>query len=53
MPNGWHVPTDEEWKQLEGEVDTQFGYPDPEWDEIGERGFDVGLNLKSINWQWI
>ena len=50
-PNGWHVPTDEEWKQLEGEVDSQFGYPDPEWDDLNLRGFDVGLNLKStIGW---
>ena len=46
-PDGWHIPTDEEWKQLEGEVDSQYGYPDPEWDNEGFRGFDVGKNLKS------
>lgn len=46
-PSGWHIPSDEEWKQLEGEVDTQYGYPDPEWDGIDYRGFDVGERLKS------
>jgi uncharacterized protein (TIGR02145 family) len=50
-PAGWHVPTDEEWKQLEGEVDSQFEYPNPEWDGVGFRGFNVGINLKSaIGW---
>ncbi len=50
-PLGWHIPTDEEWKQLEGFADSQYGYPDPEWDISGYRGFDAGLNLKSTsNW---
>lgn len=48
-PSGWHIPTDEEWKQLEGEVDSQYGYPDPEWDKVNYRGFDVGQRLKSRN----
>ena len=48
-PSGWHLPTDEEWKQLEGEVDSQYGYPNPEWDSTGWRGLDAGLNLKSIS----
>jgi uncharacterized protein (TIGR02145 family) len=48
-PPGWHLPTDEEWKVLEGAVDSQYGIGDPEWDKEGElRGFDAGLNLKSI-----
>ena len=52
-PLDWHLPTDEEWKQLEGEVDSQFSYPDPEWDNTGARGFDVGLNLKSTSgWEF-
>jgi uncharacterized protein (TIGR02145 family) len=46
-PAGWHVPTDEEWKQLEGEVDSQYDYPDPIWNLEGYRGFDAGLNLKA------
>lgn len=48
-PSDWHLPTDEEWKQLEGEVDSQYGYPDPEWDDWGWRGFDAGINLKSTS----
>ncbi len=31
-PPGWHLPTDEEWKVLEGAVDSQYGIGDPEWD---------------------
>jgi uncharacterized protein (TIGR02145 family) len=45
-PTGWHVPSDEEFKILEGETDTQYDYPDPEWDQLLRRGFDVGLHLK-------
>ncbi len=46
-PPGWHIPTDEEWKQLEGTVDSYYGYPDPIWDSAGYRGFDVGERLKA------
>ncbi|MCD4678802.1 MAG: hypothetical protein K8S00_00300 [Bacteroidales bacterium] len=46
-PGGWHIPTDDEWKVLEGNVDSQYGVSDPEWDQTGDRGFDAGLNLKS------
>lgn len=48
-PNGWHVPSDEEWKMLEGSVDSVYGYPDPVWDSIGwyPRGYNAGHNLKS------
>lgn len=52
-PYGWHLPSDEEWKILEGEVDSQFGYPDSEWDGSGWRGFDAGGNLKetgTVHW---
>jgi uncharacterized protein (TIGR02145 family) len=48
-PDGWHLPTDEAWKILEGTVDSQYGVGNPEWDNIGLRGFDAGYNLKSIN----
>lgn len=49
-PAGWHLPTDEEWKQLEGAVDSEFDYPDPEWDKINDyNGSDAGANLKTSN----
>jgi len=51
-PSGWHIPTDDEWKILEGTVDSQYGVGDPEWDIIGWRGFDVGFNLKSTSGWW-
>lgn len=49
-PPGWHIPTDEEWKLLEGSVDSQFKYGDPEWD-MGEiyRGYDADTNLQSTD----
>ena len=46
-PSGWHLPTDEEWKQLEGAVDSQYGYPDEEWDGQAWRGLNAGYHLKS------
>jgi len=45
-PPGWHVPTDDEWKILEGTVDSQYGIGDHEWNGF-DRGFDAGKNLKS------
>lgn len=48
-PTGWHIPTDKEWKLLEGFVDTDFKPGDQEWDNHGFRGFDVGLLLKSTS----
>jgi len=49
-PPGWHVPTDLEWKILEGAVDSEFGIGDPEWDGNMEfRGLDAGAHLKDID----
>ncbi|MCK4677886.1 MAG: fibrobacter succinogenes major paralogous domain-containing protein [Bacteroidales bacterium] len=49
-PNGWYIPSDEEWKILEGTVDSQYGVGDPEWDYLNAwRGFDAGKNLKSTS----
>lgn len=49
-PPGWHLPSDEEWKVLEGSVDKQYGIGDPEWDLApGDRGNDAGTNLKTIS----
>ena len=46
-PSGWHIPTDDEWKLLEGAVDSQYGIGDQAWDEYGWRGSDAGANLKA------
>lgn len=46
-PPGWHIPTDNEWKILEGSADSQFGIGDVTWDAWAYRGFDVGKNLKT------
>ena len=48
-PDGWHVPTDDDWVILDGAVDSQYGIGDPEWYNSALNGFDAGLNLKSEN----
>ncbi|MBP6978353.1 MAG: FISUMP domain-containing protein [Bacteroidales bacterium] len=49
-PPGWHLPSDKEWKLLEGAVDSQYGIGDPEWNHYyAWCGFDAGTNLKSTN----
>ena len=48
-PEGWYIPTDDEWSILEGMVDSQYPIGDPIWTTSGYRGFDAGLNLKSTN----
>ncbi len=50
-PSGWHIPTDEEWKILEGSVDSLYAVGDPEWDGSVWRGYDAGKQLKS-NYGW-
>ena len=52
-PADWHIPTDNEFKILEGTVDAVYPVGDPEWDIHGWRGFDAGSNLKetgSTHW---
>jgi len=46
-PPGWHIPTDEEWKVLEGGIDGQYGIGDPEWDGWDFRGSDIGFRMRS------
>jgi uncharacterized protein (TIGR02145 family) len=46
-PVGWRVPSDGDWKYLEGLVDTEFGIGDSIWNNLGLRGSDAGLMLKS------
>ena len=50
-PPGWHIPTDYEWKILEGTVDSQYGIGDNEWNGY-DRGLDAGKNLKST-YGWV
>ncbi len=48
-PDGWRVPTDNEWKQIEGFADTRYGIGDSIWNKMGLRGFDAGLRLKAVS----
>jgi uncharacterized protein (TIGR02145 family) len=50
-PPGWHIPTDEEIKVLEGISDSQYLIGDDIWNITGAyRGSDCGFNLKSENY---
>lgn len=51
-PSGWHVPSDNEWKILEGNMDSMYGTSDPFWNYTGSRGYDAGKNMKSIMDFW-
>lgn len=49
-PPGWHIPSDEEAKVLEGVVDSQYPVGDSEWDiPWMNRGYNAGTNLKSTS----
>lgn len=48
-PPNWHIPSDEEWKILEGAVDSKYFADDEEWDLINHRGYDAGDRLKSVD----
>jgi uncharacterized protein (TIGR02145 family) len=48
-PDGWVNPSDDDWKILEGTVDSQYPVGDPVWDVGGWRGFDAGTNLKATS----
>jgi uncharacterized protein (TIGR02145 family) len=43
-PKGWHLPSDDEWKQLE----MNLGMTKEEADKTGDRNEDIGVKLKSI-----
>ena len=47
-PHGWHIPTDNEWKYLEGTVDSLFEVGNTTWNLYGFRGEDAGGNIKEI-----
>ena len=44
-PDGWHLPSDDEWKILE----IHIGMSQSEADDTGYRGTDEGLKLKSTD----
>ncbi len=48
-PLGWRVPTDDDWKELEGFVDSKYGIGDSEWNDLYLRGYDAGKKLKSAS----
>jgi len=48
-PDGWRVPSDEEWKYLEGYVDTQYGVGNPIWNSTGGQGSDASQRLKATS----
>jgi uncharacterized protein (TIGR02145 family) len=47
-PCGWRVPTDEEWKRLEGFTDSLYGVGNGIWNEVGSRGYNAGSRLKAV-----
>ncbi len=48
-PTGWHLPSDDEWKILEGNVDSQYGPGHYVWNEVGFNGYDAGKRLKATS----
>ena len=46
-PAGWEVPSDDDWKNLEGYSDTWFEQGHQEWDRKGWRGLDAGQRLRA------
>ncbi len=50
-PPGWHVPTDADWKIIEGEADSLYKVGDAAWDSSGVRGVTAGFTMKSP-WYW-
>ena len=48
-PTGWYLPTDDEWKILEGTVDSQYPVGNPIWNTTNYRGYDAAVKLKSTS----
>jgi uncharacterized protein (TIGR02145 family) len=46
-PEGWRVPSDEDWKYLEGYADSIYDIGNPVWDKSGLRGYNAGTRLRS------
>jgi uncharacterized protein (TIGR02145 family) len=47
-PEGWHIPSDSEWKQLE----IFLGMSKPEADNMGWRGSNEGSKLKAVGTEY-
>jgi len=47
-PEGWHVPSDSDWKILEGTLDSLYAVNDTVWDTTGWRGYNVGGIMKKM-----
>jgi uncharacterized protein (TIGR02145 family) len=47
-PVDWHIAIDEEWKILESAADSYYAMGSTIWNNTYFRGFDAGLNLKSV-----
>ncbi|HRZ77559.1 MAG TPA: FISUMP domain-containing protein, partial [Bacteroidales bacterium] len=53
-PTGWHIPSEGEWRTLEGYIDSQYDENSNEWDNWEDRGYDAGGRMKetgSTYWQ--
>ncbi|MCF8372974.1 MAG: hypothetical protein K9H64_15240 [Bacteroidales bacterium] len=48
-PAGWHVASDDDFKVLEGAIDSNYGIGDPEWENFNENGIDAGTKMKSTS----
>lgn len=48
-PEGWRVPSDEEWMNIEGSVDSRYKAGDSAWLKPGLRGYDAGQKLRSAD----
>jgi len=46
-PDGWHIPSDREWRVLEGITDSKYSYGYAGWNIFDWRGSDAGKRLKS------
>ena len=50
-PDGWRVPSDEDWRYLEGYIDSKYKVGDSIWNGTMSRGFDIGNRLKA-KYEW-
>jgi len=46
-PTNWHIPTDVEWNELHGAIDSLFSIKDEAFTKWGLNGYNAGLKLKS------